>query len=217
MARIRYVKPEFFEDTEMAELSRDARLLYIGLWCYMDKNGLCDDNPKLIKRNIFPYDDDLSVERIDALLASLMGARRIIQVQSEGKRYLWCPFFKKHQKIHPGEKTKINIPDSVLQQYLTNDAVVGSISNLQEIPRAFESDTQAVKKCAGIGIGIGTGIGIGIGTGTGTGTGIGTGTPSATTPADPLVEARTVQEAQEKLIQIRERIKNMNPGLGGTA
>ncbi len=39
MARIRTTKPEFWSSAQIIELSRDARLLFIGMWNFCDDNG----------------------------------------------------------------------------------------------------------------------------------------------------------------------------------
>lgn len=114
MARIRYIKPEFFEDVGLAGLSREARLLYVGLWCFMDRQGICDGDPRLIKRNIFPYDDDLTAKRVAELIQELIDTGRIRGLIHEGKSYLYSPTFKKHQKCHPKEEAKFAIPEETL-------------------------------------------------------------------------------------------------------
>ena len=40
MARIRTIKPQFWDDLKIGRLSRDARLLYIGLWNFADDLGV---------------------------------------------------------------------------------------------------------------------------------------------------------------------------------
>ena len=39
MARIRYLKPDFFKDEDIKELSFEARLFYQGLWVQADREG----------------------------------------------------------------------------------------------------------------------------------------------------------------------------------
>lgn len=114
MARIRYVKPDFFSDTKLSEISPLARLLYIGLWCFLDRNGLAEDDPKLLKREIFPYDDPVTQKKIATMLDELVGIGRLVRVRHESKSYIYCPNFSKHQKFHPNEKEKFAIPLEVL-------------------------------------------------------------------------------------------------------
>lgn len=40
MARIRTIKPEFWTAEQVMELSRDARLLFIGMWNFCDDAGV---------------------------------------------------------------------------------------------------------------------------------------------------------------------------------
>lgn len=70
--RIRQIKPEFFKHGGLGEISRDARLLFIGLWCMADNHALIKEHPKRIKIEIFPY-DEISFEYFLNLLAQLEG------------------------------------------------------------------------------------------------------------------------------------------------
>jgi hypothetical protein len=40
MAKIRGIKPEFWTDDSLVELSVAARLFFIGLWTFSDDNGV---------------------------------------------------------------------------------------------------------------------------------------------------------------------------------
>jgi hypothetical protein len=57
VAKIRGVKPEFWTDEDIVELTPLARLLYIGLWNYACDNGHLEDRPKQIKMRVLPGDD----------------------------------------------------------------------------------------------------------------------------------------------------------------
>jgi len=54
MPRIRTIKPEFWTDDKIVELSFPARLLFIGLWNFCDDWGRMEYKPKSIKLRIFP-------------------------------------------------------------------------------------------------------------------------------------------------------------------
>lgn len=56
MARIRTIKPQFFFNETLAELSAMNRLLFIGLWTQADREGRLLDRPKRLKAEIFPYE-----------------------------------------------------------------------------------------------------------------------------------------------------------------
>jgi hypothetical protein len=164
MARIRYIKPEFFKDEDIATLGPWARLLYVGLWCVMDRNGVVEYRPKFLKAEIFPYDSNIREKHIEGYLAELAEQGMLKRVSWKGREYLYCPAWRLHQRPHPGEKAKYPIPD---QTFLaTPRDGEGNDSNGATHGEDGESN-------AGTGIGMGTGTGIGIGTGTGDGDGNG--------------------------------------------
>lgn len=99
MARIRSVKPEFWTDEDLADLSRDARLLYIGLWNISDEHGRLRGEPRYIKGQLFPYDDDLTRDGVDALVDELAGIGKVIRYQAKGSSYLFLPTLHKHQRL----------------------------------------------------------------------------------------------------------------------
>jgi len=107
MARIRGLKPEFFLDEDIAELSFPARLCYQGLWCQADREGRLEDRPKYLKAVIFPYDD----VDMEALLRELEKPKRrtgmpfiLRYVGSDGKKYIQILKFTEHQRPHHTEK-----------------------------------------------------------------------------------------------------------------
>ncbi len=63
MARIRTIKPEFWEDEGVAALSRDARLLWIATWNCADDEGILRWTPDYIKAQVFPYDADVTLAK----------------------------------------------------------------------------------------------------------------------------------------------------------
>ena len=96
MARSRNIKPGFFLNEELAEISPEGRLLFIGLWCLADREGRLEDRPKKIKAEIFPY-ENYDVENF------------IKRYGVAEKRYLQVTNFTRHQNPHPKE-AKSTIP-----------------------------------------------------------------------------------------------------------
>lgn len=100
MARIRSVKPEFWDDRKLARrTSRDARLLYIGLWNFADEHAREPGDPATIKGKVFPYDDDIGVPEIRKLLDELAELGRVIRYEDDGDPYLFLPTLHKHQRL----------------------------------------------------------------------------------------------------------------------
>jgi hypothetical protein len=95
--RIRALKPGFFTNELLAELSPWHRLCFQGLWLCADREGRLQDRPKRLKAEIFPYDDlDMNM-----LLWDLTRTGFVIRYQIGAHPYLWIPTWDQHQ--HPRE------------------------------------------------------------------------------------------------------------------
>lgn len=101
MARTRSIKPAFFHDVDLMELSPLARLLFIGLWCYADKEGRLEDKPRQIKQNILPG-DNCNIEELLEMLASSADPF-IVRYRASGKSFIQIVNFSKHQHPHHQE------------------------------------------------------------------------------------------------------------------
>lgn len=106
MARIRSIKPEFWHDERLASVSRDARLLFIGMWNLADDFGVLRANPRLLKGQVFPYDEiDVS-----PLLGELERAARIVRYRPDGEDLVLVRNFTKHQKLDRRTKHRPELP-----------------------------------------------------------------------------------------------------------
>ena len=99
MARIRSIKPEFFDDEDVAALSVHARLAFIGLLTQADREGRLEDRPLRLKVRLFPHD---AVD-MDGLLVELSSAQFIIRYEADNKRFIQIRTFAKHQRPHVRE------------------------------------------------------------------------------------------------------------------
>ena len=102
MARIRTIKPEFWTDEKVVELSAFARLLFIGLWNFCDDEGRMVYSPKRIKMQVFPAD---SLD-ISELFGELRRASLITVYDVENVEYLQVSNFAKHQKVDKRSPSK---------------------------------------------------------------------------------------------------------------
>lgn len=110
MARIRSLKPEFWDDRKLARsVSRDARMLYMGLWNQCDEHGRCQGDPVWIKGRVFPYDDDIDAAEVVSLLGELARAGRVVRYEVEGDPYVFLPKLSKHQRLE-SEKVPSRLP-----------------------------------------------------------------------------------------------------------
>lgn len=116
MARIRTIKPTFWTDEDMAEVSEAACLLAIGLLNYADDEGYFNANPKLIKAAVFPLREPSG--SIPVLLQELSdcGYIRLFSAQN-GKRFGLIINFIKHQVINKKTTSKIKEMDLIPEDY----------------------------------------------------------------------------------------------------
>jgi len=104
--RARNINPAFFKNEDLGLLDPLARILYIGLWCYCDREGRFEWRPLRIKAEILPYDNC----DIDALLKILVKADEIKKYEVNGKVYGFIQTFTKHQNPHMREAPSIYPP-----------------------------------------------------------------------------------------------------------
>jgi hypothetical protein len=97
--RSRNIKPGFFKNDELSDLSMAARLLFIGLWCMADKEGRLLDRPRYIKGELFPYDNI----KTEPLLTELASKGFIVRYTTDEKDCIEVVNFKRHQNPHPNE------------------------------------------------------------------------------------------------------------------
>ena len=118
MPRQRLISPQFFDDTELSECSIQARLLYIGLWCFCEDTAVFEINFKRLKKQIFPYDDGT----IESSYKELLDKKKIFEYKEREKTYGFIINFHSYQHIQypsssifplPPEPYKSKIPDHI--------------------------------------------------------------------------------------------------------
>lgn len=156
MARIRYLKPDFFDDEELCALSPFHRLCYQGLWCQADRAGRLEDRPKRLKARIFPYDD----VDMETLLTDLARAGFVIRYLVDGKAYLTVKpsAWEKHQRPRNDE------PESLIPAPSDHAVVYASMGSEESLGVALRktvtdpslsSDAAVTSERIGIGMGNG--------------------------------------------------------------
>ncbi len=97
MARIRSIKPEFFTSEQVVECSPNARLLFVGLWCFCDDGGVHPASAKRAKMEVFPA-DDFSEADVCAMVDELISAGLLAKFEADGKTF-WNVTGWHHQRI----------------------------------------------------------------------------------------------------------------------
>lgn len=108
MARIRGIKPDFFDDPVICDLSAEAALVFIGLWPQADRAGRLLDEPRRLKIRIRP----MSKCDMNAILDELADAGLIIRYHVDGVALIQVKNFEKHQRPHHQEPSSVLPPVS---------------------------------------------------------------------------------------------------------
>lgn len=111
--RIRSVKPEFWRSEDIAALRRELRLLFIGLWSYVDDNGVGVDDHRQIAADLFALEDDPVGARafVRDGLATLSAAGLVVRYRGPSKPLLYVPTWDKHQRVDRPGKPRHPRPD----------------------------------------------------------------------------------------------------------
>ncbi len=104
MPRIRSIKPEFWTSGQVLECSRNARLLFIGLWNFCDDKGRHPLRPKQIKAEVFPA-DELTPDDILGMLTELSENGLISTYAVDSQEYLQVVGWH-HQRIDKPQPAK---------------------------------------------------------------------------------------------------------------
>lgn len=116
MARIRTIKPEFWTDEDMSELSEPACLLAIGLLNYADDEGYFNANPKLIRAAVFPIREPS--RSIPVLIQELSNCGYIAMYStSDNKQFGHICNFARHQVVNKPRPSKIKGLELVPYEY----------------------------------------------------------------------------------------------------
>lgn len=112
MARIRTIKPEFWEHPKVTRVSRDARLLFLGLLNEADDEGKLRFSAKKLGGVLFGSDDDVGAEQITDWTAELEREHLVVRYEVDGAPLLLVCGFTEHQRVsHPSPSRLPNPPE----------------------------------------------------------------------------------------------------------
>lgn len=107
--RIRTLKPEMWADEKVGQLSRDARLLFVGLITMADDQGRLRGMPAGILGHVFPYDVD-ALRKLDGWLQELTASGLVVTYAHGGITYFYLPGFTRHQVINRSKDSTLPVP-----------------------------------------------------------------------------------------------------------
>ena len=115
MARIRTIKPKFYDDVKIGRLSRDARYLYIALWVFADDLGVANGDTIWLKSKIYPY-DQIQVQQFEKWMNELVTNGFICLLSYNGERFIYLPNFTRHQVVNRPNYEDLNIPKELIDK-----------------------------------------------------------------------------------------------------
>jgi hypothetical protein len=93
------MKPGFWGSKTIAKLSRDARLLTLGLISFADDDGRFLGSTNAINGAVFP-NDELPATKVRKWYSEILATGLIHEYQREGVRYGCFPSWHEHQVIN---------------------------------------------------------------------------------------------------------------------
>lgn len=139
MARIRTIKPEFWQNEQLARLTEHARLLAIALLNHADDAGYFKANAYLVRAACFPFDDDST-----KVLGSLQELSSIgfIEVRNDHEKQIGhvCKF-REHQRIDKPGASKLQEAFNTISPQNT-----GHESNSTNTLGAFPEDSESTQR-----------------------------------------------------------------------
>ena len=113
--RIRSIKPEFWRSDDITALDWETRLVFIGLWSYVDDNGVGKDRLASIVGDLFAGDLEADIRdtfaTVSRALQTLAELGLIVRYEFDGKRWLYVAKWPDHQKIDRPAQPRFPLPD----------------------------------------------------------------------------------------------------------
>ena len=110
MPRIRTTKPSFWGSGTIAKLSRDARLLTLGLISFADDDGRFLAATNAVNGFVFP-NDDLPPIKVRRWLTEITHVGLVHEYEHDGIRYGCFPSWHEHQVINRYTPSVLPEPD----------------------------------------------------------------------------------------------------------
>lgn len=120
MARKRAIDPMIWDDLDLAKLTREERLLFIGLFSLADDYGHITAHPAILKKSLFGYDADLTVEQVEVMRDHIAEkCQNVMLYEHQGQQYFWLKTWERHQDLR--YRAKAQYPCHHCGKYHTSD------------------------------------------------------------------------------------------------
>jgi hypothetical protein len=112
--RIRSIMPKFWRSDDVDRMDWGTRLLFIGLWSYVDDNGVGRDRLGDIVGDLFSGDLERDTRETFARVADglqqLAAGGQIDRYEVDGKRYLYVCKWSEYQRVDRPNKARYPLP-----------------------------------------------------------------------------------------------------------
>jgi len=122
MARIRSIKPSIWTDEKFISLSRDARLLALGMISHADDEGRLFASVAKLAGDVFPA-DDLKPGTVRQWRDEIARTGFTVIYQVNGVEYAYFPNWSKHQRISKPQASILPSPSSSEEQSRNDSAL----------------------------------------------------------------------------------------------
>ncbi|MBM7795822.1 hypothetical protein [Pseudoglutamicibacter cumminsii] len=140
MARIRTIKPEFWDTPEINTISLEARLTFIALLNWADDYGTGTCNPRELLGFVFPHDENITLGDFRRALGEIRRVFGVTFYKVNGRGYYNVLTFIKHQKVdkrsqpkHPGPYTPGVVFDTPEDEEKARNSA--ELHGIREFPR----------------------------------------------------------------------------------
>lgn len=144
---------DIWKSKQVSGLSIQARLLYIGLITLGDDDGRLNGDAALLRSQIFPRDEKVSIADVSKWLEEIVSAGLIVKYTANGDDYLAHPNWTRYQTLRADRRKDSNIPSppadvmATIEQPLVNqESAKDKVSkekegklNAQQIANAFDA------------------------------------------------------------------------------
>jgi len=110
--RIRTIKPSFWRSDDITALPMDVRMLFVGLWSYVDDNGVGLDDYRQITADLFALEEDQAGFRqfVRDGLAILSRRLLVVRYKIDDKSLIFVTNWDRHQKVDRPAKPRFPRP-----------------------------------------------------------------------------------------------------------
>lgn len=112
MARIRTIKPLFWDDEIVGAMPATTRLAFVGLFSLADDEGRLPGRAIGVRNKLFMYDEATTTDDVERALLQLHHARRIRLYGDASQRFIEVVNFAKHQRIQKPQPSQLPAPSS---------------------------------------------------------------------------------------------------------